>query len=202
MIELQNIKKSFGDRILFENLSLTIENGEFLILKGESGCGKTTLLNILGGLEDVDSGKILIDGRDISVNANQMWLYGEKIGFLFQNFALVEHKTVRQNLEMIKKKYRSDKSPEIALSDKMGSKVFTLSGGEQQRVALARLMVKKCDIILADEPTGSLDRKNAANVIELLQKLNHDGKTVVMVTHDEMYQNIGTKHIEISEFSP
>ena len=206
MIELQNIKKSFGDKILFENLSLTIENGEFLILKGESGCGKTTLLNILGGLEDVDSGKILIDGKDISANANQMWLYGEKIGFLFQNFALVEHKTVRQNLEMIKKKYRSDKSPETALSevglsDKMGSKVFTLSGGEQQRVALARLMVKKCDIILADEPTGSLDRKNAANVIELLQKLNHDGKTVVMVTHDEMYQNIGTRHIEISEFS-
>ena len=206
MIELQNIKKSFGNRILFEKLNLTIENGEFLILKSESGCGKTTLLNILGGLEDVDLGKILIDGKDISANTNQMWLYGEKIGFLFQNFALVEHKTVRQNLEMIKKKYRSDKSPETALSevglsDKKDSKVFTLSGGEQQRVALARLMVKKCDIILADEPTGSLDRKNAANVIELLQKLNHDGKTVVMGTHDEIYQNIGTRHTEISEFS-
>lgn len=205
MIEIQNIKKSFGDRVLFNNLCLTIKQGEFLILKGESGSGKTTLLNIIGGLETVDTGKILIDGKDISENRNQMWLYGEKIGFLFQNFALVENKTVKQNLDLVKKKYRSNQNPEsalseVGLSDKMDSKVFTLSGGEQQRVALARLMVKKCDIILADEPTGSLDRKNAEKVIELLQKLNNSGKTIVMVTHDEMYQNIGTRHIEIGNF--
>lgn len=108
---------------------------------------------------------------------------------MFQNFALVEQKTVRENLELVKEKFRSDKTPEqalseVGLSDKFDSKVFTLSGGEQQRVALARLMVKKCDIILADEPTGSLDRDNAQKVIELLRKLNAQGKTVVIVTHD------------------
>lgn len=189
MIKLSDVSKSFGERKLFRNVNLEIKDGEFVAFTGVSGSGKTTLLNLIGGLEKTDSGEVLIDGKNFSKASEQIRLYGEKIGFLFQNFALVEQKTVRENLELVKEKFRSDKTPEqalseVGLSDKFDSKVFTLSGGEQQRVALARLMVKKCDIILADEPTGSLDRDNAQKVIELLRKLNAQGKTVVIVTHD------------------
>lgn len=189
MIKLSDVSKSFGERKLFRNVNLEIKDGEFVAFTGASGSGKTTLLNLIGGLEKTDSGEVLIDGKNFSKASEQIRLYGEKIGFLFQNFALVEQKTVRENLELVKEKFRSDKTPEqalseVGLSDKFDSKVFTLSGGEQQRVALARLMVKKCDIILADEPTGSLDRDNAQKVIELLRKLNAQGKTVVIVTHD------------------
>ena len=159
---------------------------------------------MVGALEDPDSGKIFIDDKNIFDRKNQMWLYGEKIGFLFQNFALIEHKTVSENLNIIKKKYRSEitieKSLEkVGLADKLDSKVYTLSGGEQQRVALARLMLKKCDIILADEPTGSLDRENADKVIEILKTMNSQGKTIIMVTHDELYQKIGTRYIKIKD---
>lgn len=204
MIKIENLKKSFGERVLFQNVNFNIESGEFLILKGESGCGKTTLLNMVGALEYPDSGKIFIDDKNIFDRKNQMWLYGEKIGFLFQNFALIEHKTVSENLNIIKKKYRSEitieKSLEkVGLADKLDSKVYTLSGGEQQRVALARLMLKKCDIILADEPTGSLDRENADKVIEILKTMNSQGKTIIMVTHDELYQKIGTRYIKIKD---
>lgn len=162
MIELKNIKKSFDGRILFDNISMKIDNGEFLVLNGESGCGKTTLLNIIGGIESIDSGEVLIEGRDISKRKNQIWLFGEKIGFLFQNFALIESKSVVKNLEMVKSKFRCEVSIDdalknVGLEDKRESMVYTLSGGEQQRIALARLMIKKCDIILADEPT---DRKS------------------------------------------
>lgn len=203
MIKLLGISKSFGDKKLFTNVSFEIKDGEFVAFTGESGSGKTTLLNIIGGLEKTDSGEVLIDDRNISKGSEQIWLYGEKIGFLFQNFALVEQKTVRENLELVKKKFRSEKNPKDALSevgllDKLDSKVFTLSGGEQQRVALARLMVKKCDIILADEPTGSLDKSNAQRVFDLLRKLNTEGKTVIIVTHDPEIAGQCDRVIDIS----
>ena len=202
MISLEHVTKSFGTHALFSDLSLQIENGEFLILKGASGCGKTTLLNMIGGLEPVSSGHIFLDGKDISLPKNQLWLYGERLGFLFQNFALVEHKTVQENLTMIKPRFRSDITIEealqsVGLPDKQNNKVYTLSGGEQQRVALARLMCKRCDVILADEPTGSLDRANAENIISILKDMNQKGKTVIMVTHDPLYQTIGSRYIEL-----
>ena len=137
------------------------------------------------------------------VLGNEALLYCEKIGFLFQNFALVEQKTVRENLALVKGKFRSPKTieaarEEVGLADKIDSKVFTLSGGEQQRVALARLMIKKCDIILADEPTGSLDKANAVAVMEILKEMNTEQhKTVIMVTHDESLKSYGSRIIEL-----
>lgn len=203
MIRFDKVSKAFGEHILFRGLTFEIEDGEFVIFSGASGCGKTTLLNMIGALEKLSGGQILVDGIDISKRKNQLKYFREKAGFLFQNFALVENKTARQNLELVRKKNRSGISIEeaverVGLSDKLDAKVYTLSGGEQQRIALARLMVKRCDLILADEPTGSLDKANAERIMQILRYLNTEQhKTVIMVTHDEELKKQGSRVIEI-----
>ncbi len=190
MIKIEHICKKFNERILFNDFSADINSGEFVVFSGESGCGKTTLLNMIGAIENIDSGRILADNIDITKLKNKRLYFSEKVGFLFQNYALIENKTVEKNLNIISKKYRTDISiaqalEYVGMSGREKTKVFQLSGGEQQRIALARLMLKKCSIILADEPTGSLDRKNAQIVISILKKMNKSGKTVIMVTHDK-----------------
>ncbi|MBP0975336.1 MAG: ABC transporter ATP-binding protein [Oscillospiraceae bacterium] len=202
MIRIQELKKSFEKNILFDGLSLEIADKEFVVFTGASGCGKTTLLNMIGGIEPVDSGEIIVDDLNITKAKNLKLYFRQYVGFLFQNFALVENKTVAENLNMVRSQARSDISVQDALS-RVGmtgtenQKVFSLSGGEQQRIALARLMVKKCSLILADEPTGSLDAANAEKVMMILSDLNKMGKTVIMVTHDSKYHNFGNKQIQI-----
>lgn len=190
MIEVKKLCKSYGDNTIFNNFDVTIDDGEFVVFAGKSGCGKTTLLNIIGALEEFDSGSVLINGMDISKKKNQREYFKNTVGFLFQNFALIENKTVAENLKLVQKKQRTEvtvaKALEVVgLAGKEDTMVYKLSGGEQQRVALARLMIKRCDIVLADEPTGSLDTQNAKAVIETLRELNKQGKTIVLVTHDE-----------------
>ncbi len=202
MIELKNVCKKFGDHVIFEKYNLEIDDGEFIVLSGDSGCGKTTLLNIIGGLEKPDDGKVLVNGLDVYNKKNQLELYRHVYGFLFQNFGLIENKTVRENLSIFKKNALSGVTIEealsyVGLSGKSDSVVYELSGGEQQRIALARLLIKKCSIILADEPTGSLDKNNAETVLSLLDGLNRDGKTIVLVTHDEKIKQSGRKVIGI-----
>jgi len=191
MIEIRHISKAFGSNTVFEDYSLDIPDGSFVVFAGKSGCGKTTLLNMIGGLEKPDSGEILVDGLDIHKKRNMTDYFTYKVGFLFQNFALAEDMTVYKNLQLVQKKARTERSiedilDELGIPDKKDEAVYKLSGGEQQRVALARLMYKKCDIILADEPTGSLDSENAATVLTILHRLNDSGKTVIVVTHNEM----------------
>ena len=171
MIKIHKLNKAYGEKILFYDYCLDIGTNEFIIFSGVSGCGKTTLLNMIGALEKIDSGKILIDDVDITQRKNQLKYFGYKVGFLFQNFALIEDKTVLENLKLIKKSNQSGISIEealnrVGLESKINNKIYTLSGGEQQRIALARLMIKKCDLILADEPTGSLDKKKYRNSYE------------------------------------
>ena len=190
MIKITNLNKCYGEKTLFQNLNISIADGEFVVFAGKSGCGKTTLLNIIGGLEKPDSGYVLVNGIDIYKRKNQRNYFKNTVGFLFQNFALIENKTVKQNLDFIEKADRTDISYEealqfVGLEDKLKSKVFQLSGGEQQRIALARLMLKRCSIILADEPTGSLDYENSEKVLDILKDLNKSGKTIILVTHDE-----------------
>lgn len=204
MMELKNICKSFGEHKIFENYSLTVDNGDFLIITGNSGCGKTTLMNIMSSLEPVDSGEIIVDGIDITKRKNQLKFLRDYVGFLFQNYGLIDNKTVAENLKIIGPHSRSDISMEdalkaVGLADKAKQYIYTLSGGEQQRVALARLMYKKCNIIFADEPTGSLDKGNAVQVMEILKSLNNKGKTVIMVTHDISLVSYGTKVIKLGE---
>lgn len=202
MIRIIDLCKSFGSLPLYENFNLEINDGEFVILSGESGCGKTTLLNMIGAIEPVDSGSIIVDGIDITIRRNKLNYFRNKLGILFQNFALIDNLTVKSNLNLIHKKCRNSTDITealslVGLSEKMNCQICTLSGGEQQRVALARLMVKKCSIILADEPTGSLDKKNAEMVIDILKSINSFGKTVIMVTHDEELKKIGDRNIEL-----
>ncbi|MGN0166048.1 MAG: ABC transporter ATP-binding protein [Lachnospiraceae bacterium] len=204
MIEIKGVCKYFGNIRLFDNLNLVIPDGAFAVITGPSGCGKTTLLNMIGGLDKVSGGEILVDGIKISGNTRLVDYYRNTVGFLFQNFALVEKKTVKQNLELIHKSSVSGVSVDEALEQvglltRKNEKVYKLSGGEQQRVALARLMVKKCSVILADEPTGSLDKENANQVISILQKLNNMGKTIIMVTHNQEFKTIATMNIELSQ---
>ena len=189
MVKIEHLYKKFGDHVLFNDFSMKVNDGEFVVFRGVSGCGKTTLLNMIGAIEPVTSGRIVVDGYDITNQINHRKYFAEKVGFLFQNYALVENKSVEKNLKMISEKYRTEFSieqalKEVGMSGKEKTKVYQLSGGEQQRIALARLILKKCSVILADEPTGSLDSGNAGVVISLLKQLNKKGKTVIMVTHD------------------
>lgn len=194
MIEGIDICKKFGEHIIFDHYSFKIDTGEFVCFAGASGTGKTTLLHIIGLIEELDSGQLLIEHKEITKRKDKLFYYRQKVGFLFQNFALIEGKTVRQNLNMIKAADRAEGATieyvleKVGLSEKIDEKVYTLSGGEQQRIALARVFLKRCEIVLADEPTGSLDKENARKVVGLLKELHEEGKTIVLVTHDEEIQ--------------
>lgn len=190
MIQIQKLNKEFEGKTLFHEFDLEIPDGSFVIINGNSGCGKTTLLNMIGGIEQPDSGAILVNGIDITKIRNKKKYFRDIVGFLFQNFALLENRSVRQNLELVQKSGRSGITVEEALSrvNMSGTekkKVYQLSGGEQQRIALARLMYKRCELILADEPTGSLDAENGKIVMDILHELNRMGKTVIVVTHNQ-----------------
>lgn len=196
MIELVNINKKFGDKTILDNCSFYINPNDFVAIVGESGSGKTTLLNILGLIESVDSGKVKIfDEEHIKPNSIQSnKLIRERISYVFQNFALLDNQTVLYNLLMAMK-YRSLKKKEklleiekvlefVGLGGYQNKKIYELSGGEQQRVAIARAIIKPHDLIFADEPTGSLDDVNKQIIFELFEKLNEQGKTIIIVTHD------------------
>lgn len=202
-ISLKNISKSYGNHLILKNIDLDIYEGDFICIFGKSGEGKSTLLNIIGTLENYDSGDLIICSKKNPIRSvkDTDLLRREKIAYLFQNFALVETMTVEENMKLaIKYSKVKDKAGCIisalramGVSDKLKSKVFELSGGEQQRVAMARNMVKPFDILLADEPTGSLDYENKMIVIDSLIRLNNEGKTIVVVSHDKDFKQIANK---------
>jgi len=194
MIIINNVSKSYNNKSVFSNVSCTINDGGFLAITGVSGSGKTTLLNIMGCLEMPDEGTVSIDGQIILKPKEKTLFYRQKAGFLFQNYALLEDKTVFDNLK-IALTYRKVNSIEnaiysatqqLSLADELvQKKVYQLSGGEQQKVALARITLKDPKYIFADEPTGNLDVDNRDIVFDHLVNLNKRGKTVIVVTHDK-----------------
>lgn len=195
-VELLAVHKQYGGQRVLDDFDLQVKAGEMLALTGPSGTGKSTVLNMIGLLDSPDAGEVRVMGgkapRPRSRAANR--LRRLHLGYLFQNFALIDNESVAHNLEiaLIGSTSRTSKTRSIAAAlDQVGlpgsenRKVFSLSGGEQQRVAVARLLLKPCDIILADEPTGSLDDDNRDIVIGLLRGLNEAGKTVILATHDD-----------------
>lgn len=207
MIEIKNMCKTFDKKTIFNNFNLEVKSGEFLGIIGKSGRGKTTLLNIMGTLEGVDSGTIKIMGKDINKRKMKRLLLRDYIGFIFQNYALIDNESVNENLKVAinhKKMNKKQKQEAISLAlkevglDNYDKEiVHTLSGGEQQRVAIARILLKDPALILADEPTGSLDIENRDIVVSLFQKLHKQGKTIVMVTHDQSLSKFFSRIIEL-----
>ncbi|AUW97237.1 ABC transporter ATP-binding protein [Streptococcus pluranimalium] len=196
MISIINLYKKIGNKEVFNNFSLNISKGEFVALVGPSGSGKTTLLNIIGLIDDEFSGTYSFGGNEnIKINSRMSQkIIREEISYLFQNFALIDNETVRYNLLLALKYVNCSKKEKIykikavlaklGLEEKLDSKVSELSGGEQQRIAVARVFLKPSSLVLADEPTGSLDKTNRDSIIQLLKKMNQNGKTIVIVTHD------------------
>lgn len=205
-IQLIDIGKTFKDKEIFGNVNLEINKGEFVFIHGKSGSGKTTLLNIIGGLERQTKGKYFVNGKEIKNNRNRAEIRRNSISFIFQDYGLIDSETVKENL-MIISCFRdiSNKDLEsvlerVGISSKiLNRKVYELSGGEQQRISIARALLKKTPILLADEPTGNLDKDNAENIFKILRELNCQGNTVICVSHDmEIYKHFD-KHFIISE---
>ena len=206
ILSIHDVSKSYGSINVLKNFNLEVEEKEFVCIIGESGCGKSTLLNLIGVLEKPDTGSIVYfekeEASPYTRKAEKLLRY--EVGYLFQNFALVEDETVYRNLEMALAYTKGNKQEmiqsalkEVGLEGIENKKIFQCSGGEQQRIAIARLLLKPCRIILADEPTGSLDPHNKKIVMELLKKLNEMGKTIIMVTHDNEVASIADRVIEL-----
>ena len=182
-----------GDLEIIANndVSFDIEKGELVVILGASGAGKSTVLNILGGMDTNDEGRVIIDGKDISeYTAKELTTYRrEDVGFVFQFYNLVSNLTARENVELASEIVPNAKDAtqtlvEVGLGDRLDNFPSQLSGGEQQRVAIARALIAKPQVILADEPTGALDSKTTVEVMELLRKVNLEGLTMVIVTHE------------------
>ncbi len=199
IVVVKNVTKIYKvgkvDTPALRGVSLKVRKGEFLAIMGPSGCGKTTLLHLIGGLLTPTSGRIFVDGQDITrmKDKERTQLRREKIGFIFQRYNLFPGISVRQNLELakhIKKDGRDNGFIEeiiemLGLKEKMDHKPLEISGGEQLRVAIARAVIGKPSIILADEPTGSLDSHNSQIVLDMLRNLNYKfNQTIVMITHN------------------
>lgn len=194
IVEISNLNKFFDSKHILKDFNLEVVEGEIITITGKSGCGKSTLLNIIGLLDAYTSGDMLINGKRITkiTSKDAELLRRYYIGYIFQNYALIEKDTVEENLK-IAVRYSSEKDKKNAirqalrivdLEDYENKKIYELSGGEQQRVAIARVYIKPCSLVLADEPTGSLDLHNKLMVLNLLEKLRQEGKTIIIVTRD------------------
>ncbi|HEP2004455.1 TPA: ATP-binding cassette domain-containing protein, partial [Streptococcus pyogenes] len=186
-----NVTKKFSSKKIFTDLNLTFEAGKSYALIGGSGSGKSTLLHIIGRLEKIDNGKVLVDEQDIW-KIKERTFFKNIIGYVFQNYSLIENKTVYDNLKLINK----DKKKISAVLEKVGlssdylnQKIYELSGGQAQRVAIARMLMKPRKIILADEPTGALDGEIGKEIINLLLSETAENKYVIIATHDPAVYN-------------
>ncbi len=199
VLNVEKLTKSYGSHVVLKDFSLNLKPNEITLIMGPSGCGKSTLLNIVGLLDTYNSGTVKlfdeISPKPFTSKATK--LLRDKIGYLFQNYALVDQKSVKYNLSIAlehvkgnKKALIDDALTKVGLKGFENKKIYECSGGEQQRIAIARLLLKPCELVLCDEPTGSLDGDNKQIVLDLLLMLKAQGKTLVIVTHDDELKEI------------
>lgn len=216
IIKLENIQKYYKvgkEKFhVLKSLNLDIKAGEFVMIMGKSGSGKTTLLNVLAFLDKFDDGNYIFNNENVTnLNENQRSVFRNKnIGFVFQQFNLIETLNVYQNIELpliydgnLKKVEReeiiSQKLKAVGLLDKIKNLPLQLSGGQQQRIAIARSLVNNPCLIFADEPTGALDSETSREIMDLLKNLNEQGKTIIMVTHDNDLVKYATKVVKLKD---
>lgn len=215
MIKIRRVSKTYkGDSfttLALDDVSFEIKDGEFLVIKGVSGSGKSTLLKIIGGMSDADAGEIYYDDTDIlKLPPKQLDVFRKNnISFIFQHFALMDKYTVYENLEApllarnVKKKERKNKIENIAaildIKDILFKTPVQISGGQRQRTAIGRALIVDSEIILADEPTGALDKENTERVMDILNNINKKGKTIVVITHDDFVASYADRVIMLSD---
>ncbi|MDA9706412.1 ABC transporter ATP-binding protein [Acidimicrobiaceae bacterium] len=212
VISINNISKVYEGPPpvkALDGVSLNVKEGDLVAIVGQSGSGKSTLLNMIGLLDSVSGGSIEIEGKDISdLTDNELSKFrGEKIGFIFQSFFLLPGLTAQENVaegllyQGISRSDRLEKAGEVleqvGLGDRLSHLPKELSGGQQQRVAIARALVQDPAFVLADEPTGNLDKESGINILNILKELNNQGKTVIMITHNQEHANMFKKVIEL-----
>ena len=204
MITAKNIKKKYNDQEVLRGIDLKIDKNEFVVILGASGSGKSTLLNILSGLEKSDSGEVVYDNESISdYSEKQLTKFRkEKIGFVFQQYYLLNNLTIEQNVKvganLADNKEYVDIIKDLGLEDKLSKYPNELSGGEQQRVSIARALAKKPTVLFLDEPTGALDEETGRKILEYLLKLKDKSHfTMIMVTHNENIAELANKIIHV-----
>ena len=214
ILQTTDLKKYYGVKPnitkALDGVSLSIEPGEFVAIIGTSGSGKSTLLNMMGGLDVPTSGKVIVDGKDLStLNEEHLAIFRRrKIGFVFQNYNLVPVLNVYENITLpveldgdtVDKAFMDDVVRMLVLDDKLSNMPNNLSGGQQQRVAIARALITKPAIVLADEPTGNLDSKTSSDVIGLLKRTSVEfHQTIVMITHNDDIARLADRIIRIED---
>ena len=214
ILQTTELKKYYGAKPnitrALDGVTLSIEKGEFVAIVGTSGSGKSTLLNMIGGLDVPTSGKVIVDGRELStLKDEQLTIFRRrKIGFIFQNYNLVPVLNVYENIVLpveldgnkVDKKFMKEVVQMLGLEDKLNNMPNNLSGGQQQRVAIARALVSKPAIVLADEPTGNLDSKTSADVLGLLQRTSREfNQTLVMITHNSEIAQLADRIVRIED---
>lgn len=215
LLLIDSVSKSYGEHSVqaLNNVSLSIKRGEFVSLMGESGCGKSTLLNVIAGLDSVTSGRILLDGSDVTTLTDEQVteLRARKIGFIFQFFNLLSTLTVEENVALPldlsgdvsgpeRNRRVGDMLDRVGMAKRLKFYPSQLSGGEMQRVAIARALIHEPKLIVADEPTGNLDSENGLKVLELLRDLNANFKqTIVMATHSEEAAAVGHRIVRMKD---
>ena len=194
ILELKDMSKIYGDLKALDKINLNVEKGEWVSIMGPSGSGKTTMMNIIGCMDKPSIGEVLLEGIDISkLNQKELTeIRRDKIGLIFQQFHLVNYLTALENVmmaqyyhSMVDKEEALQALESVGLKDRYNHLPNQLSGGEQQRVCIARALINHPSLILADEPTGNLDEKNEMIVMDILERLHNNGSTIIVVTHDQ-----------------
>jgi putative ABC transport system ATP-binding protein len=207
LVEVEDLRKEFGNVRALDGVSFNVEAGEWIAIMGPSGSGKTTLINILGGLDTPTSGRAMVDGTDVARldEAGLTRFRAEKIGFVFQQFYLVPYLTALENVMLAQYFHSATDEGEaraslerVGLGDRLDHLPSELSGGEQQRVAVARALINQAKLILADEPTGNLDEANEQIVLRLLGELHTEGHTILMVTHAAEIGQLADRRIDLA----